>query len=324
MISIIVPFNNGKKYLNNCLKNLSKNNYKDFEVILIDDFSEDNSEDIAKKYVGNLKINYYYTNERTIGVGNARNLGITKATGDYIMFLDVDDEIDYNLLNYAQQFIEKDIEMIKFKMKIIKNNKETNGSGPVFDLTNGQDGFNKLCFRDKFLDSPCLYLIKKELFKRTNLKFEKNVYHEDFGLIPSLIVNAKTIVSTNYYGYHYFQTDESIMRNGDYDKKIKKVNDKFYLYDKLLQNLKRYSLTKETKENMLEYYTNSMILAIKDLKFQNRRRFGRIIKKRGLIENIKPRNVKQFVKKIILNGSIELYFIVQKRKINCYQNVTKK
>ena len=92
-ISIIVPFNNGKQYLERCISNLSKIEY-DYEIILIDDFSKDNSEQIAKKY-NNTK--YFYTNEETIGVGNARNLGIEKASGKYIMFVDVDDTIEKDL-----------------------------------------------------------------------------------------------------------------------------------------------------------------------------------------------------------------------------------
>ena len=134
------------------------------------------------------------------------------------MFLDVDDYIDKKLLNNLQFYIDQDIEMIKFKL---------NEDGPVFDVVDGQTAFNKLCFEDKYLDSPCLYVIKKELFKRTKLKFEKNVYHEDFGLIPSLIVNAKSFVATDYCGYHYSQTDDSIIRTNDYEKEIKKVNDKY-------------------------------------------------------------------------------------------------
>ena len=96
-ISIIVPFNNGKKYLERCLNNLSKIEYDDYEIILVDDFSKDNSEQIARKY-GNIK--YFYTNEETIGVGNARNLGIEKASGKYIMFVDVDDTIEKDLFNF--------------------------------------------------------------------------------------------------------------------------------------------------------------------------------------------------------------------------------
>ena len=149
----------------------------------------------------------------------------------------MDDELDINLLDKMQPYIEQGTEMIKYKMKIIKKDRynqkeeimlEKDGegylveriNGPVFYQINGQDAFNKLCFEDKFLDSPCLYLIKKELLERTKLKFEKNVYHEDFGLIPSLIVNAKSVISTNYYGYKYFQTEQSVMRSKEYEKSI--------------------------------------------------------------------------------------------------------
>ena len=105
-VSIIIPFNNGKKYLNKCLKNIREILYYDFEIVLIDDFSNDKSEEIAKRYT-ELNLKYYYTTEKTIGVGNARNLGIEKATGDYIMFLDVDDTIDKFLLIDLAKYMKK-------------------------------------------------------------------------------------------------------------------------------------------------------------------------------------------------------------------------
>ena len=87
MISIIVPFNNGEKYLNRCLQNLSMLNYKDFEVILIDDFSEDNSESIFRKWISNLqyidfakKVKYYYTTKKTIGPRKCKEFRDRKST----------------------------------------------------------------------------------------------------------------------------------------------------------------------------------------------------------------------------------------------------
>ena len=308
MVSIIIPFNNGKKYLYRCLENLKNLKYEDFEIILIDDFSEDNSEELAKKYADDLRIKYYYTNEKTVGVGAARNLGIEKATGKYIMFIDVDDTIDENLLRNLEQYMKQNIEMVKYKMKIIKDGKEFLTQGNNFDKIDGQDGFNKLCFSDKFLDSPCLYLIKKELFDRTKLKFTKNTYHEDFGLIPQLIINAKSIVSVNYYGYNYFQSDNSIMRDNDYSKELKKMEDKFLHYENLIKNIESYNLTKTTKDNLLTYYSNSIIIAVKDLKKLDRKFFENKIKEKGLAQNIKPKNFKQLVKKGILITNLEVYY----------------
>ena len=295
-LSIIIPFNNGKKYLKKCLDSITSVNYDDYEIILIDDFSRDNSEEISKKY-RNTK--YFYTTEKTIGVGNARNLGIEKSSGKYIMFVDVDDTIDENLLKTLKKYMHKGVEMIKYKMKMI-GEKEVYADGPVFALTNGEDGFNKLCFEDKYLDSPCLYLIKKELFERINLKFEKNVYHEDFGLIPLLVANAKSIVSTNIYGYNYFQSENSIMRNEKYSKQIKKVNDKFFLYDNLRQKLVDMNLKQNTCKNILEYYTNSIILSIKDLKKEDKVMYKHIIREKKMLDNLRMRNIKQALKKFYL------------------------
>ena len=203
----------------------------------------------------------------------------------------------------------KDIDMVKYKMKIIKD-KELYTDGPIFEVINGEEAFNKLCFKDKFLDSPCIYLIKKELFERTNLCFEKNVYHEDFGLIPLLLANAKTVVSTNIYGYNYFQSENSIMRNEDYSKQLKKVNDKLFLYEQLKMKISEMKLKQNTVENLLEYYTNSIIMSIKNLKQEHRRVFENKLKEKKILKNIHVKNIKQMLKKELMRKNLELYFIV--------------
>ena len=138
-LSIIIPFNNGNKYLKNCLDSITAIDYEDYEIIMIDDFSKDNSKEISKKYK-NAK--YFYTTEETLGVGNARNLGIEKASGKYIMFVDVDDTIDRNLLKNLEKYMEQDIDMIKYKMKIITEHKKNNVQSNL--VTNKQIKFISL------------------------------------------------------------------------------------------------------------------------------------------------------------------------------------
>ena len=89
------------------------------------------------------------------------------------------------------------------------------------------------------------------------------------------------------------------MRNKDYSKKIKKINDKFFIYERLKEKEFVMKLQQNTKSNILEYYTNSIILSIKDLKKEDRVLFEKKIKEKGLLENIKSRNIKQIVKKIL-------------------------
>ena len=126
------------------------------------------------------------------------------------------------------------------------------------------------------------------------------------------VVNAKSIVSTEYYGYNYFQSSDSIMRNNDYSKEIKKVNDKFTHYNNLIKNLSMYELTNQTKENLLSFYTNSIIMSLKNLKHKDRRFFEKKIKQEKLLSNIHVKNLKQMIKKILLRTNMEMYFVWQK------------
>ena len=307
MVSIIIPFNN-KKYLQDCIANIKKIDYKDYEIIVINDSEERTEEFIESKFQ-----KCYKTEEKTIGVGNARNLGIKKAKGEYIMFVDVDDMINPQILKQMEYYIKMHVEMIKYKMKM----KELNGKENIpkqidFEVTNGQDAFNKLCFEDTMFDSPCLYLIKKELFTRTKLKFQKNMYHEDFGLIPLLIVNSKSFVSVDFYGYSYIQSKNSIMRNDDYYKKIKKVQDKFKHYEILLENIKKYNLNSKTFKNLILYYINSILISVAELKYEDRKKFEEKIKK--IYKNIKSKDFKSVLKKVLIMHHLEIYYKIKKKR----------
>lgn len=315
MVSIIIPFNNSK-YLDNCLNNISKIKYDDFEVILINDEKDEKSIKIVEKYISKVNIKYYDTKKDTIGAGNARNLGIEKSKGEYIMFIDVDDTIDENILAKLHIYIQKNVEMIKYKMKII-GEKEIYIDGPVFEVTTGEEAFNKLCYKDKYLDSPCLYLINRELIERSNLKFEEDVFHEDFGLIPRLILKAKSMVSVKIYGYNYFQSENSIMRNNKYSNAIKRVEDKFKHYENLIEDLNRYKLKNNTKTNILNFYANSIIYAIKDLKPEDRKVYIKYFKNQSVAHklifyNLISYNFLNLIKYIIIQINMEMYFRWQK------------
>ena len=136
------------------------------------------------------------------------------------------------------------------------------------------------------------------------------MYHEDFGLIPLLLANAKTAVSTDVYVYNYIQSENSIMRNEDYLKQLKKTDDKLFLYEQLKKKIGKMNLKQNTVENLLEYYTNSIILSIKDLKKEDRKIYEKKVKEKGLLKNLRIKNIKQMMKKLVLEFDIELYFRV--------------
>ena len=123
-ISIIVPFLNAEKCIEKCIKNLLEQTYENIEIVLVNDNSTDNSETLVQKYLTNNKIKYYKVEEDTIGNAKARNLGIEKCTGDYFIFVDVDDYIDNNLLESLSKYIDKDYDLIKYKITFVSENSE--------------------------------------------------------------------------------------------------------------------------------------------------------------------------------------------------------
>lgn len=100
LISIIVPCYNQGEFLNDSLLSVCNQTYTNWECIIINDGSIDNSENIAKKWVDKDNRFYYYFKEKG-GVSSARNLGLEKTNGNYIQFLDADDLLDVNKLELS-------------------------------------------------------------------------------------------------------------------------------------------------------------------------------------------------------------------------------
>lgn len=309
-ISIIIPVYNREKEIEKCLESvINQKNIEEIEVIIINDGSTDNSENIILNYIQNhQKIDIKYIQKENEGIAKTRNLGIKKANGKYIMFVDSDDYIDKNLIEKLDKYINEDIDLIKFKLQRVdkKGNILEKVDGPVFDKISGEEGFNKLYYTDLLLDSPCVYIIKKEIFEKNNFEF-KGTYHEDFGLIPLVIVSSKTMVSTPYYFYQYVQVPDSITRNESYEKTIKKMEDVFYHYDNMIKVINDLKISKTTKENIKIYYTNAIILKLNELEKKERKIFIKEIRKRKMERNIKVRNIKQLIKRIVLCFNINLY-----------------
>lgn len=311
-VSIIVPVYNTGDKLKKCIDSLVNQTVKDIEIIIINDGSTDNSKEVIEEYIKNnsrkneVKIEFY--SKENEGIAKTRNYGIEKANSDYILFVDSDDYIDKKLIEKLSKYIEQNIDLIKFKLQRVNEKGEIleKTDGPIFENTTGEEGFNKLYSKDVLLDSPCVYLIKKELFKKNKFTF-KRTYHEDFGLMPLLIVSAKSMVSTPHYLYSYVQSENSLMRNNNYEKTLKRIEDVWFHYDNAMKCIEKMNLEKTTKENIKIYYTNAVILKIYELQPKDQKQFIKQIKKRKMYKNIKARNLKQAIKRYLLKFNIKLY-----------------
>ncbi len=308
-VSVLIPVYNTEKQIAICLQSVLDQTYSDFEIIVINDGSTDHSEEKIQAYRQKNPDRIHYYAKPNEGIASTRNEAIQKATGEYFLFLDSDDYLQKDLLVKLIPYMEQQIDLIKFKLTMVDQQLQEiqKVDGPVFSQKTGEEAFHILFGQDVLMDSPCLYLVRKDYFEQHHFRFADGKEHEDFGLIPLMLIQAKSVVSTNEYGYFYIQSDNSIMRNPDHAKTIKKMEDSFAHYDAMIEAMKKSQVSKRGKEDIKIFYTNSILLKIKQLAKEDQKNYRREFQKRKMYRNIKIRNGKQFVKRILLTIALPFY-----------------
>lgn len=308
-ISIIVPVYNTQKYLSKCLDSILSQKMQDFEIIVVNDGSTDNSKDIINEYIIKYPEKIKYLEKENGGLSDARNFGVKNASGKYLCFVDSDDYIEKDLFQNIEKYIDENIDLIKFKCIRVNEDNEIieKVDGPNFEKINGEEAFNLLYDKDVFLEPAWLYIYNREYFENNKFEFPVNKYHEDWAIVPYIILMADSVVSINYYGYYYVQSNNSITRNNNNEKTYKRAMDMLDNYDNLCSKITKSKLEKLTIENYKIYATNCLILKLEELPNEYHKEYIKQLKNRKVFKNIKVRNFKQLIKRIILNFNIKLY-----------------
>lgn len=309
-ISIIVPIYNVEKQLRRCIDSLLKQDSNELqtEIILVNDGSTDNSGNIAKEYASKYKDKIIYLEKENEGVSETRNFAIPYVTGEYMTFVDSDDYIEENLYAKLLKYMNEEYDLVKFKAVKVNEQGEKIEEPIIteFDNKTGEEAFDILYKIDTMIDIAWIYIYKSEFYKNNNFRFAKGLYHEDFGLMPLVMIKAKKVASTNIGTYNYVQTQNSITR-GQESKKVKMAKDLLKHYDNMINKIANYNISKRSKENIKIYYTNCIILNTNNLQGNDRKEYIKEIRKRKMTRNIKVRNIKQLLKKAILAMNIEWY-----------------
>lgn len=304
--SFIVPVYNVEKYLEKCLDSLVNQTYKDFEIIVINDGSKDNSEKILDFYKNKYSF-IRVIKQKNQGLSVARNNGVKKAKGEYIIFVDSDDYVDKNMLEVIDSNIET-LDILRFQMiledeheKIIDVYEEK-----AFKKCSGREALKHIT-KYHYVEPACCYVFNKKFYTVNKFSFKPGVYHEDFGLIPYVISKAKNVAAISTPLYHYIQRSGSIMNNSDYNKTIKKVYDMFEQYKDIKKLVK-----KERKDYLLSYLANCVIVKAKELKKNDQKTYIKILKKEKVYNDILTNTTLRKIKKIILLVNFDLYLKVMK------------
>lgn len=300
--SIIVPVYNVEKYLKKCFESIINQTYTHYEVIIVCDKCSDNSEQIVDDYIKkNKKFKKIYA-EHT-GLGKARNIGVTKATGDYILFLDSDDYYELDLLETLNNELKDNPDLLRFQVQNIKDKQIIKYEEMPFNNLNGIEAFKKI-IKYHYIENAWCYCYKTAFYKKNKFKYMEGCIAEDYGLTPLIIAKAKTVKSISYIGYNYVERENSLMTSKDYSKKIKKMDDMLLQANFLKKELK------EIKPNtfFLTFINNSLIYYSTRLKYKDFKKYNKILKKDNCFDHLQGGSIKSRIRNFLIKSNTYLFY----------------
>lgn len=238
LISIIIPAYNEEKRIKKCIDSLTRQTYKNIEIIVVNDGSTDNTLSVLKK-IKDDRLNVITTENG--GQGHARNVGIKKAKGNLITFVDSDDYVSCDLVK-------------KLYDNLLKNDSDISICN-ILKIQNGNEikfnNYNSF-FKEDIINymishpGPVGRLYKKSLFKKNNIYFLEKCIYEDLGTIPLLGIYAKKVSYIEDYLYYYIVRDNSSMNQIKYSKKLEDIF-------RVMEHLKNQFNIQKAYYDVLEY-----------------------------------------------------------------------
>lgn len=214
LVSIIIPAYNLGNYLEECLESIVRQTYKNFEVILVNDGSVDNTDDIclswAKKYTN---IQYFHNDNH--GVSYTRNFAIDKCKGEYVVFIDADDIVGENYLTVLHNLFFDDIDLSMVSYYGFKDEEPYHIEQRKYS--------SEITVLDKNLESAfftitqgtiCSKMYRTEILKKHNIRFDENIsVSEDLLFNFDYVHYCRRIAYVPYKLYGYRQRTDSAVHN---------------------------------------------------------------------------------------------------------------
>lgn len=204
VLSIIVPVYNTSSYLEECINSLVNNTVSGYEIIIVNDGSTDDSLLICEKFKNKNQNIIKIFSKPNGGLSSARNYGISKASGKYIIFVDSDDYLYPGSIDVFFKYLNKyeDIDAFEFGYGTFVGDDLKFETKPLLGLFNTDDYLSSILQESNYKWYAWKYVFNKTLFNQ-NLLFPEGLNYEDIWLIPRLLLNSKTIVGMDFVAYHY-------------------------------------------------------------------------------------------------------------------------
>lgn len=219
MISVIVPVYNVAGYIDKCIESVISQTVDDWELVLINDGSKDNSLEICEQYAQkDARIKVF--DKQNGGVSSARNMGIEKSTGDYILFLDGDDYLESTLLeDFVNNNSNNDLDLFMFEYSVDYDDKTVIHKSDAHWY--GENDTEKALINTITTNNR---LIGVKIYKKSiigDIRFDESIIlGEDTMFAVEVVSNAKTCFFSDKLYYHYYQSANSAVRSSFTTKKL--------------------------------------------------------------------------------------------------------
>lgn len=262
LFSIIIPAYNCEDTIVESLASLSGQTYGNFEAIIVNDGSKDKTLKVLKNYAKNDK-RFFVIDQKNQGVSVARNTGLDKAKGDYIIFVDADDYLEVNGLEVINNYLaNNNLDVLKYNYFRVINNKKK-AMDPIF-LHNTIYEKKKFSYiYDKLINTYDFSSIWTSAYKRDvvkDVKFSVGVtYAEDFEFNLKFYEKAKSFGYIENPLYNYIFNPNSVTQVVKGEKINSNINSAVIAYKYLFSFIDNVEL-KEKKEEALRRYAKEMIV----------------------------------------------------------------
>jgi len=218
MVSVIIPVYNGERYIDGILSDISKQVFRDFEVIFVDDGSSDKSYDllVSRQQSGDYFFPMIIIKQENKGVSGARNAGIENARGEYICFVDVDDGLKPNYLSFMYDVIRKrNVPIVLSKYNTSRNEQKEVGSEREYS---SREALERYLYHE--LDSGlCRLMISADIIQKNHLRFAEGYkYGEDVHMVWKMLHFSGKIVETDRVLYIHRVNEGSAMSRFDHSR----------------------------------------------------------------------------------------------------------
>lgn len=216
-VSVIIPVYNSEKYLEQCIKSVVNQTYKNLEIILVDDGSTDGSAELCDRF-SEEDSRVVVIHKSNGGVSSARNCGIARARGKFLVFVDADDYISSDMVeqlvlaskNGAQvvfcrytEFSDKNDELRVFEENLTKLKESTHDFLPFVSRAHSEQKANKI-ITDNVFGSVCRTLFFRQIIVENNIIFDEELsITEDLFFLLKYLTFVERSEVIDYYGYYY-------------------------------------------------------------------------------------------------------------------------